>query len=63
MAMQEEIESLHKNETWELCELSKGHHALTVKWIYKHKEGITGVEDERWKTHLVVWGFNQKGRY
>jgi len=31
MAMQEEIESLHKNNTWELCELPNGHHALTAK--------------------------------
>jgi len=45
--MQEEMESLQKNRTWELCELPKGRRALTAKWIYKRKEGIPGVEDAR----------------
>jgi len=34
--------------------------ALTTKWIYKRKEGIPGVEEARWKAHLVVRGCNQK---
>jgi len=54
LAMQEEMQSLHKNETWELCELPKGYRALTAKWIYKRKEGILGVEEARWKAQLVV---------
>lgn len=58
--MQEEMESLQKNQTWELCELPKGRKALTVKWIYKKKEGIPGVEDARWKARLVARGCNQK---
>jgi len=58
--MQEEMESLHKNQTWDLCELPKGQRALTAKWIYKRKEGIPGVEEERWKVHLVVRRCNQK---
>ena len=60
LAMQEEMESLQKNWTWELCELPKGRRALTAKWIYKKKEGIPGVEDARWKARLVVRGCNQK---
>jgi len=31
MAMQKEMQSLHKNGTWELCELPKGRRALTAK--------------------------------
>ena len=31
MEIQEEMESLYKNETWQLCELSKGLHALIAK--------------------------------
>jgi len=58
IAMQEEMESLYKNETWELRDLPKGCRALTAKWIYKQKEGIPGVEDARWKTRLVVRGCN-----
>lgn len=60
LAMQEEMESLQKNRTWELCELPKGRRALTAKWIYKKKEGIPGVEDARWKARLVVRGCNQR---
>ena len=58
--MQEEMESLQKNRTWEPCELPKDRRALTVKWIYKKKEGIPGVEDARWKAWLVVRGCNQR---
>jgi len=60
LAMQEEMESLHKNRTWDLYEVPKGRRALTAKWIYKRKEGILKVEDARWKVRLVVRGFNQK---
>ena len=59
-AMQEEMDSLHKNGTWDLCQLPKGRRALTAKWIYKRKEGIPGVEAARWKARLVVRGCNQK---
>jgi len=44
MEMQNEIESLHRNGTWGLCELSKGHRVLTAK-LYKRKECIPGIED------------------
>ena len=40
--MQQEMESLYKNRTWDLCELHKGRRTLTAKWIYKRKEGIPG---------------------
>jgi len=58
--MQEEMKSLYKNESWELCELPKGRCALTTKWIYKRKENIPGVENARWKARLVGQGCNQK---
>ena len=58
--MQEEMESLQKNQTWELYELPKGRRALTAKWIYKKKEGFLGIEDARWKVRLVAHGCNQK---
>jgi hypothetical protein len=60
VAMNEEIESLHKNGTWDLVELPRGRKALTCKWIYKQKEGIPGVEPARWKARLVVKGCNQR---
>ena len=60
LAMQQEMEIWHKNQTCDLCELPKGWRALTVKWIYKIKEGIPRVEKVRWKARLVVRGCNQK---
>ena len=38
------MESLYKNETWELCQLPNGCHALMAKWIYKRNEGIHGLK-------------------
>jgi hypothetical protein len=35
--MQEEIESIKRNQTWELADLPQGHHAITLKWVYKLK--------------------------
>ena len=60
MAMNEEIESLHKNGTWALTELPEGKRPLRCKWIYKKKDSIPGVENPRCKARLVVKGFNQK---
>lgn len=59
-AMNEEIQSLHKNSTWDLVELPKDKTPLTCKWIYKHKDGIPGVEQARHKARLVVRGCHQK---
>jgi hypothetical protein len=58
VAMNEEIESLHKNGTWALIELPKGKRPLRCKWVYKRKEGIPGVEDLRCKAQLVMEGFS-----
>jgi len=44
LAMEGEMESLCKTETWELCQLPKGRRALTAKWIYKRKKGIPGLK-------------------
>ena len=36
-AMQEEIEALHKNKTWDLVPLPQGRKAISNKWVYKIK--------------------------
>jgi hypothetical protein len=36
-AMQEVIEALHRNNTWELVELPKGRKAIGNKWVFKIK--------------------------
>ena len=38
-AMEEEMNSLYKNDTWELTELPKGKKAIGCKWVYAKKQG------------------------
>ncbi|KAL4297638.1 hypothetical protein GQ457_12G007010 [Hibiscus cannabinus] len=59
LAMDEEIKSIEKNNTWELSELPKGHEAIGVKWIFKKKKNASG-EVVRYKARLVVKGYKQK---
>ncbi|KAH9768487.1 Integrase catalytic domain-containing protein [Citrus sinensis] len=57
--MQEEIEALHKNKTWELIQLPRGRKAIGNKWVYKIKrDGNDQVE--RYRARLVVKGYAQK---
>ncbi|GKD22590.1 retrovirus-related pol polyprotein from transposon TNT 1-94, partial [Tanacetum coccineum] len=39
-AMEEEIKSIEKNDTWELTTLPKGQKAIGVKWVYKAKKNL-----------------------
>ena len=53
ITMQEEMEVLYKNQTWELVELLKGQKASGNKWVYKIKrDGNDQVE--RYPARLVV---------
>ncbi|CAM8990429.1 unnamed protein product [Rhodiola kirilowii] len=62
--MDEEMESLIKNETWELVNRQKRQKLVGSKWIFKRKEGIPGVEKPRLKARLkarlVAKGFTQQ---
>jgi hypothetical protein len=58
--MNDEFEGIQKNSTWKLVELPAGKKPLKCKWIYKKKEGISGVEPRRFKARLVVKGFEQR---
>ena len=58
--MAEELESLHKNVTWELVKLPKDKKVIGCKWVYKKKDGVPGVENARFKARLVAKGFSQK---
>jgi transposase InsO family protein len=60
VAMDEEMESLKKNETWELVKLPKGKRAIGCKWVYAKKEGTQGSKGIRYKARLVAKGFSQK---
>ena len=57
-SMKEEMNSLWKNDTYELTELPNNREALENKWVFKLKN-----DDEKllkYKTRLVVKGFGQK---
>ena len=56
--MQEEINSLHKNKTYELVELPKGKKTLRNKRVFKLKKDSEKLV--KYKARLVVKGFSQK---
>lgn len=58
-AMDEEIKSITKNDTWELTTLPRGHKAIGVRWVYKAKKNAKG-EVERYKARLVAKGYSQR---
>jgi hypothetical protein len=58
-AMQEEMDSLHKNHTYELVKLPKGKKTLKNKWVYRIKQE-EHTPHPRYKARLVVKGFNQR---
>lgn len=58
-AMEMEIESIRKNETWELADLPKDHKAVGLKWIYKLKKDPSGKIIKH-KVRLVAKGYLQK---
>nr|GEX33554.1 retrovirus-related Pol polyprotein from transposon TNT 1-94 [Tanacetum cinerariifolium] len=60
VAMEEEVESLHKNETCELVKLPKEKRVISCKWLFKVKDGIPGVESNWSKAQYVVRGFDQR---
>ncbi|UYV76897.1 hypothetical protein LAZ67_14002326 [Cordylochernes scorpioides] len=58
-AMNEELNSLEKNNVWELTPLPKDKKIIGCKWTYKQKLN-SKREIERYKARLVAKGFNQK---
>ncbi|GKB43220.1 retrotransposon protein, putative, ty1-copia subclass [Tanacetum coccineum] len=58
--MEEEMDSLRKNETWELVGPSAGQKLVSSKWLFKIKEWIEGVQKPRYKARLVARGFTQR---
>jgi hypothetical protein len=58
-AMQDEMQSLHDNHTFELVKLPKGKRTLTNRWIYKVKQQ-EHTSQPRFKARMVVKGFRQR---
>ena len=59
-AMGDEMESLHKNDTWELVKRPSERRIVTCKWVFKRKEGASPNEGVKHKARLVARGFTQK---
>nr|GEW98422.1 retrovirus-related Pol polyprotein from transposon TNT 1-94 [Tanacetum cinerariifolium] len=57
-SMQEEIEALHKNKTWELVPLVRGRKPIVNKWVYKiKKNGDDQVESKSTTGYVfALWG-------
>ena len=55
--MDEEMESLVRNQTWDLVDFPTGKRSLQNKWVYRLKEEEGG--NKRYKDRLVVKGFAQ----
>lgn len=58
-AMQSELDSIEKNETWVLSDLPKGHKEIGLKWIYKLKRDAEG-NVIKYKARLVAKGYVQE---
>ncbi|CAH9113366.1 unnamed protein product [Cuscuta europaea] len=58
-AMQDDMNSLHENNTFELVKFPKGKRALKNKWVYKVKTEEHNSQP-RYKARLVVKGFSQR---
>ncbi|GJT16286.1 ribonuclease H-like domain-containing protein [Tanacetum coccineum] len=58
-AMNNEMNALYSNDTWEVVELPLGRKAIGGKWVYKIKYKSSGDID-RYKARYVAKGYNQK---
>ena len=58
--MDEEMQSLQKNNTWKLGQLPKGKRAIGCKWVFAKKDGSHSKKDVRYKARLVAKGYAQR---
>lgn len=57
--MDDEMRSLHENNTWNLTELPPGRRTVKTKWIFKTKRDNNG-KIVRHKARLVAKGYTQR---
>lgn len=57
--MDDEIDAIERNDTWELTDLPSGHKTIDVKWVYKTKLKENGDVD-KYKARLVAKGYKQE---
>ncbi|CAL8176142.1 unnamed protein product [Prunus armeniaca] len=58
-AMKSELDSMRKNDVWELQNLPQGSKPIGCKWVYKTKRDSKGAID-RYKARLVAKGYTQQ---
>jgi hypothetical protein len=58
-AMEQLLESVEKNKTWELVDLPADHCPITLKWVFKLKKDEKGAVTKH-KARLVACGFAQQ---
>jgi len=58
-SMDDEIEAIRRNDTWELTTLPEGHKPIGVKWVYKMKTN-QDRKVEKYKARLVAKGYSQQ---
>eukprot|EP00253_Pinus_taeda_P029789 PITA_29789 len=56
--MVDEMASLHKNEAWDLVELSGRRKPIDRKWVFKKKTNAEGKVD-KYKARLIAKGYSQ----
>lgn len=59
LAMEDEIKSIYKNDTWDIISLPPGRKTITTKWVYRVKTNADG-STAKLKARLVANGFQQK---
>jgi hypothetical protein len=57
-AMDKEMETLYKNEAWDLVDLLTGRNPISDKWVFKKKLNAEG-KVEKYKSRLVAKGYSQ----
>jgi len=58
-AMNEEYESIMKNDVWDVIPRPKDNSVVTSKWLYKIKHGADGSAG-KFKSRFITQGFSQK---
>jgi hypothetical protein len=56
--MQQEMNAVERNRTWELVDLPAGHRTITLKWVFKLKKDEAGALIKH-KARLIARGFIQ----
>ena len=57
--MNNEIDSIERNQTWDLVDLPHDKNSIGVKWVFKTKLNERGEVDKH-KARLVAKGFSQQ---